>query len=74
MNHHKTIYFDDTLLKDKELLGIQGLYDLIMEELKRAMLSVRNIKAPGLNNVNAKLIRYGGFLLHLRILRFFKEV
>lgn len=45
-----------------------------MEELQQAMNGVKNRKVPGLNRINAELIKYGGILLHLRLLHFFNKI
>ena len=76
-NHYRKLYFDSAIENDKEYISKpsgKGLDKLTIEELQQAMNGMKSRKAPGLNGINAELIKYGGTLLHLRILHFLNNI
>lgn len=74
MSHYKILYFDDTFVNGNEFIEIMSLKDFTMEEIKQAVLSIRNKKAPGLNGIHFELIKYGCILVPLKIQRLLNKV
>jgi hypothetical protein len=72
---YKVLWFDETKevkvetdnLKEQINIGID---DITLEEVTKAIKSMKNRKAPGLNGINVELVKYSGSLFHLKLLHF----
>ena len=61
---------EETILETENTRGL-GLDDLTMDEMTEALKTIKNRKATGINGVNAEMWKYGGTMLHLRLLHLF---
>jgi hypothetical protein len=69
------LWFDETKEDKVERDSLEeqtniDIDDITLEEVTKAIKSMKNRKAPGLNGINAELVKYSGFLFHLRLLHF----
>jgi hypothetical protein len=76
--HYKDLKFDETKedkeemdnLKEQINVDIDDIDGITLEEVKKAIKSMKNRKAAGLNGINVTLVKYSGSLFHLRLLHF----
>lgn len=76
IKHYQDLWFgegkkeDDVLLEEE---NTEGLDDISLEELTDAFQTTRNRKATGLDGINIELWKYGGIILHLRLLHLYNK-
>ena len=73
IDYYKNLWYDEGIIQEdqQEVVDTRGLDDLTLDELNEALRTSKNRKAAGMNNINTELWKYGGIILHLRLLHLF---